>query len=155
MGISHSNAKRAHGGGDRTWDLPPGRVLNFGLGRGVRRKTPNTGLVEWISGKFGGLLNWFSGNMKNCQIFSIKFENFVILVKKGGLVELKYAEKGVLWSSWGAWKNRGSCPPDIHITLFKVSTPPTFRVLGKRQQLHAIYYSAFCDKSGFSCFQID
>ena len=32
-------------------------------------------------------------------------------------------KRGVLWSGWGAWK-RGSCPPDIPITLFKVSTPP-------------------------------
>ena len=118
---------------------PGGGVLNFGLSKDVRHEE----LVERISDKcwlaeliffdklltlrtnFGpnlGFLNWIlAWEHENCpkfRYFSRNFKNFVIF----GLVELKYAEKGVLWKGWGLRKRR-CCPPDNHITIFKVSTP--------------------------------
>ena len=39
----------------------------------------------------------------------------------------------VLWSGRGAWK-RGSCPPGIHITLFKINTPGRTNNLNNQKQ---------------------
>ena len=99
------------------------------------------GLAELIFWQKSCLQNWFLAQMRLPEpdfwaIFRLwnwkftKFKHFEQKIGKfcdfwlqWGLVELKNAEKGVLWSGWGSVK-RGSLPPDIPVTLFKVSTPP-------------------------------
>ena len=132
--------------------LSGGGVLNFHFGMDVRPEGPKMGacrtdrrqiwgLAELIFWQKCCLQNWFLAQMRLPELdfwpifrlrnwkftkfrhFEQKIGKFCDFLLKWGLVELKNAEKGVLWSGWGSVK-RGSLPPDIPVTLFKVSTPP-------------------------------
>ena len=57
---------------------------------------PNTLFQNWILADFQACEHEKLPNLSN---FSGKFKTFVIFGYKEGFVELKYSEKGVLWSS--------------------------------------------------------
>ena len=91
--------------------LALGGALNFFFsGRGVRPGFSKCGACELIFAfeKGGGLVNWKFPNLGACELKMFKFgglwANIWVKIEAVEAEISKFSQKGVLWTTWEAWK---------------------------------------------------